>query len=128
VSPSKRLAALTLLVAAMPALASAALGCAAGERQTSARAVRPTAPAARPAPPPSNIDLAQKCAADADCSRGEVCQSVIRAACETCDGGPVVQICQPARTCGDDSNCQAPRKCVEVECPTCLNGKAGECR
>ena len=63
-----------------------------------------------------NIDRAQRCAADAECPAGEICQSAIRAACETCDGGPVVQICERAPACADDTNCQAPRTCQAGGC------------
>ena len=115
-----RMAAFSMFVAL---LCLSAAACENGARSQGARAPEPPATTE-----PSNIDLAQKCTADSECKDGEVCQQVIRAACPTCEGGPVVQICQRAAACGDDSNCQAPRTCQQVDCPTCVGGKAGECR
>jgi len=82
---------------------------------------------APPASPPAKAATDDQCKADADCPGGSICEARIVAACETCDGGPVVRQCVAPAACADDTNCTSPRTCKTVDCPTCETKKAQGC-
>lgn len=57
----------------------------------------------RPMPP--------QCKSDAECANGELCDAMIWAACDVCDGGPVIMTCQSPRSCADQKDCGGNRTC-----------------
>src|SRR5688572_5359006 len=99
------------------ALATAPLVFAACAKEGSAPgAQEPATPAPAKTAWRSPLDDMKKCTADAECPVDQTCQGKIRAACETCEGGEVVQVCDAPDPCADDSNCTAPRRCQNGGC------------
>lgn len=58
----------------------------------------------------------RQCRSDDECETGRVCESKVWAACDTCDGGQVIRVCQEPQICGDDGHCPEGRTCTWRHC------------
>ena len=71
-------------------------------------------PTGSPEPwPPEN-----ECETDGDCGGGKICVEKLRAACDTCEGGVMVLVCDAPTPCSQDGDCVAPFKCLNEACRT----------
>jgi Cys-rich repeat protein len=91
------------------------LGCAQSTAGQTAQGPQVEPPNAGPQQPGENPNVPRtpppECKSDAQCTGGEVCDAMIWALCDTCDGGPIIMTCQSPRSCASQRDCPGNRTC-----------------
>jgi len=105
------------------------LGCAQSTAVQTARAAGTPAPAPsapeqpqvepqqpQPQSPHAPREMPPQCKSDAECTGGQVCEGTLWAACDVCDGGKFIMICQSPRSCAEQKDCHGNRTCEGNVC------------